>query len=496
MIKKIIMRRVALYFISFSFLPLVHAQKKSSQDYFNTNGYEKKVKFTSDQRKFNSWSISLHGGVPLLVKSELTSLSTFGGESNNIGYDVQLGITKHINHVIGVQLLGQIGQTSQTLEETDFSTKTNYQAISLIGDINLSSLFRRVDNKSRYAWALHAYGGVGLLGYKTEADGDITSRTIQDGQTLADIDLDQNSMFSQIGLGLQYKLSKKFDIEFKSMYVMTGDEQYDGSDVLGITQGGNSGGDADGDDNIWTNSIGLIYKIGYHNEHLKWYDPLEELYAKYNLKESESFDCIDKDKDGVCDQWDSQLDTPRGARVDGSGKALDVDLDGFIDLEDKCVTVPGVENGTLGVGCPVVKENDGLKTGETKVIIKETDLINLSDVEFYYNESRWYPEYNNLLDKAAKAVVANPDANFTLEGYTDSRGSDSYNLKLSQKRADAIRKYLISRGANPSKIKAVGKGETVIINQCVNGVKCSNEEHRVNRRVLLRADRKLVLPNN
>ncbi|NHX22066.1 OmpA family protein, partial [Escherichia coli] len=57
----------------------------------------------------------------------------------------------------------------------------------------------------------------------------------------------------------------------------------------------------------------------------------------------------DKDNDGVCDDWDRQLDTPAGARVDGAGVALDVDLDGVIDLYDKCVTVPGPVSNN---GCP------------------------------------------------------------------------------------------------------------------------------------------------
>jgi OOP family OmpA-OmpF porin len=47
----------------------------------------------------------------------------------------------------------------------------------------------------------------------------------------------------------------------------------------------------------------------------------------------------DADNDGVCDDWDRELNTPIGARVDGSGKALDMDFDGVIDLKDKCVTV-------------------------------------------------------------------------------------------------------------------------------------------------------------
>ncbi len=482
------MRKTISSLLALGFLVSATAQEKIEQYYGSEQEYENYVKFNKDQRKFDSWSISLHGGSSMMAKGELTSLGIFGGEDFNIGYDVQLGLTKNINHAFGIQLLGQIGQTTQSVNYlgAEYGSKSDYQAISLIGDVNLSSIFRRVDNKSRYAWALHGYGGIGVIGYETEADGGAN-----DGAKLAKVDMDFESMFAQVGWGLQYKLNQSFDLEFKSMYVMTGDEQYDGSDAFGLTGGtSGSGGDDDGSDNFWTNSLGIIYKIGKHNEHEKWYDPFQALYSQQVLDKG-GFECIDEDNDGVCDEWDCELGTLAGARVDGCGKALDVDLDGFIDLEDKCVTVPGVENGTLGKGCPIEKE---VVAPVEKVVIT-TDVINLSDVEFYYNEARWYPEYNNLLQKAARAIVANPEAQFTLEGHTDSRGSDTYNEKLSQRRADAIKKYLVSQGADASRIIAVGKGESEILNHCVNGVKCTNDEHRINRRVLLRADRKLVMPN-
>ncbi len=486
--KKLTMKKVISGLLTLSLLFTAKAQDKIEQYYGSEEEYENYIKFKKDQRKFDSWSVSLHGGSSMLIKSELTSLSMFGGEDFNIGYDVQLGLTKHINHVIGVQVLGQIGQTTQSFNS--FQSQTDYSAVSLIGDVNLSSLFRRVDNKSRYAWALHGYGGIGVIGYETKVDGDVPN--FSDGTTLADVDLDFQSMFAQVGMGLQYKLSQSFDLEFKSMYVITGDEQFDGSDRFGLTGNGNNGADDDGSDNLWTNSLGVIYKIGKHNEHEKWYDPFQALYSQQVLDKGDEFECIDEDSDGVCDQWDCELGTIAGARVDGCGKALDVDLDGFIDLEDSCVTEWGVEDGTKGKGCPI----------ETAVIIPEnpapevitTDIINLSDVEFYYNEARWYPEYNNLLNKAARAIKVNPEANFKLEGYTDARGSSKYNQSLSQKRADAIRKYLISQGADSSRIIAIGKGESDILNHCVDGVKCSNDEHRINRRVLLRSDSKLIMP--
>ena len=82
---------------------------------------------------------------------------------------------------------------------------------------------------------------------------------------------------------------------------------------------------------------------------------MQEAYYRTSLLENKGTDFVvcekgDQDNDGVCDDWDRQLDTPAGARVDGAGVALDMDLDGVIDLYDKCVTVPGPASNN---GCPI-----------------------------------------------------------------------------------------------------------------------------------------------
>ena len=70
-----------------------------------------------------------------------------------------------------------------------------------------------------------------------------------------------------------------------------------------------------------------------------------------------------------------------------------------------------------------------------------------------------------------------------IEAHTDSRGKDKYNLELSDKRAKSTRDYLISVGIDPERIlSAIGYGETRLLNKCSNGVKCTDEEHAVNRR--------------
>ncbi len=63
-----------------------------------------------------------------------------------------------------------------------------------------------------------------------------------------------------------------------------------------------------------TFSLGLHYKIGKHKDALQWVSPL----AYKAPVEQTPFECIDEDRDGVCDQWDKCLGTPEGIRVDGS----------------------------------------------------------------------------------------------------------------------------------------------------------------------------------
>ncbi len=73
---------------------------------------------------------------------------------------------------------------------------------------------------------------------------------------------------------------------------------------------------------------------------------------------------------------------------------------------------------------------------------------------------------------------------FTVElaSHTDSRGSDSFNLDLSERRAKAVKKYLVSKGISSDQMIARGYGETRLTNRCSNGVNCSDAEHRANRR--------------
>ena len=79
-------------------------------------------------------------------------------------------------------------------------------------------------------------------------------------------------------------------------------------------------------------------------------------------------------------------------------------------------------------------------------------------------------------------LKASPSVKLEVVSHTDSQGDDASNLKLSENRSNAVISYLVSKGIDRSRLKAVGKGELEIRNRCANGVNCSDKEHEYNRR--------------
>jgi peptidoglycan-associated lipoprotein len=86
------------------------------------------------------------------------------------------------------------------------------------------------------------------------------------------------------------------------------------------------------------------------------------------------------------------------------------------------------------------------------------------------------------LNQLARLLKENPNIRIELGSHTDSRGSDKYNLTLSQQRAQSAVNYLVSQGIEAGRMAARGYGETQLTNRCANGVDCTEEEHQQNRR--------------
>ena len=110
-------------------------------------------------------------------------------------------------------------------------------------------------------------------------------------------------------------------------------------------------------------------------------------------------------------------------------------------------------------------------------------LADLNTIYFDLDKSNIRPDAALELDKVVALMKKYPGMVIRLESHTDSRADDRYNIKLSNRRAKSTYEYIISKGIDPSRIpKYEGFGESQLVNRCSNGVKCTEEEHQLNRR--------------
>lgn len=144
------------------------------------------------------------------------------------------------------------------------------------------------------------------------------------------------------------------------------------------------------------------------------------------------------------------------------------DMDGYMN-DSKTIS-------TVGKPFGVIKDTLWIE----KVVVGQKFVME----NIYYDFDKWdiLPESEVELDKLVKVMNDNPDWKVELGSHTDCRGSDPYNLILSQKRSDSAVGYIVSKGIAKERIIAKGYGETELVNECDDGVKCSEADHRKNRR--------------
>ncbi len=226
---------------------------------------------------------------------------------------------------------------------------------------------------------------------------------------------------------------------------------------------------------------------------------------------------IDSDADGVADDIDKCLGTPRGIEVDRYGCPKDSDGDGVADGLDDC---PGTEPAARGkidifgcpvdsdfdgipdykdgcptnpvgaqvdpTGCPLDGDRDGVPDGlddcPTTLIGIPVDKFGCMDLTIFSKPMVLRPDYEpggfeidaktkTRVESLARALVLVPEIRLEINGYTDDIGVDAANLKLSEKRANRIRDYLVVYGVLGDRITIIGRGETNFIasNQTAEG---------------------------
>lgn len=129
-----------------------------------------------------------------------------------------------------------------------------------------------------------------------------------------------------------------------------------------------------------------------------------------------------------------------------------------------------------------------------------SEMVEINPINFDYNKYNIRKDAAVELDKIVEIMNKYPGMVVELGSHTDSRGSSAYNKKLSERRAKASASYIKKHISDPDRIYGKGYGESQIINRCVDGVKCSDEEHEVNRRtefkVISTGNDKVKVKNN
>ena len=159
----------------------------------------------------------------------------------------------------------------------------------------------------------------------------------------------------------------------------------------------------------------------------------------------------DSDGDGVPDFKDECPNTPVAARgmVDEKGCPIDTDGDGVPDYMDECPTIPGSKDNH---GCPAIKR-------EVKNLLKKA----MQGIQFETGKSTIKKTSHPLLNQIANVFIENKDYKVEVQGHTDNVGKPEFNQDLSEKRAQAVRKYLVNAGVPEDQLTAHGYGDTMPI---------------------------------
>lgn len=187
--------------------------------------------------------------------------------------------------------------------------------------------------------------------------------------------------------------------------------------------------------------------------------------------------------------------------VDGSAVALNSDMNGAFELNlphgksyraEAMMDTYFARNLTIETPAdPLVRDmsieialvpTSTLRDDEYASSIREGDRFELPEIRWDYDSYRLRQEAKPALALVAEFLQNRPGIEVELRSHCDSRGRDAYNQKLSENRAGSAAQYLLDLGVPPEQLHPVGVGEAELLNECSNGVPCSEAKHQENRR--------------
>ena len=179
---------------------------------------------------------------------------------------------------------------------------------------------------------------------------------------------------------------------------------------------------------------------------------------KDGYKDEDGCPDVDNDGDGINDEIDQCPDEPEDRDgfqdIDGCPED-DNDGDKIVDSKDNCPNQPEDFDGDNDEdGCPDLYE---------KIVVTKTRIELKQKIYFKTGKAKILRKSYDLLNEVADALIKNGELSVRIEGHTDTRGSDRYNKRLSQARADSVKAFVTRAGVEASRLIAVGYGEEVPI---------------------------------
>lgn len=353
----------------------------------------------------------------------------------------------------------------------------------------------------------YALGGVGLLFW------DLSNVGASDGNFF------NNWKFrwgqSQYGMQVNFALSLGAGFEWHITNNLALDFEGRGSFLLGMKK--DNVGEGDANDKLYQFKFGAVYYWGSSGD--KDNDGIPDKVDRDPLH-PEDFDGFqdydgapdpDNDNDTVLDAMDGSPNTPEdfdGFQDEDGIPDPDNDGDGVLDINDKAPNEPEDMDGIAdedgapeidydgdGINddidqCPLEAETvnsymdedgcpDVVPVEETQAIPEQTgEHLTLLGVNFQQGKEDLMDAAKSILDQVAVSLIDNPQVRVLIVGYTDSTGSQQFNLNLSRQRAETVKKYLIFRGVAENRLEAEGRGASEPI-----GDNSTPEGQSLNRRI-------------
>jgi OOP family OmpA-OmpF porin len=321
-----------------------------------------------------------------------------------------------------------------------FNTDINWSA-SLSGELTLATInwLTRQTTVQPYITA-----GAGYMGYKPRIQATAGGAFTDFASSTRDL----RELVIPVGVGLKFNLSKSVNLDLGYTMSFVDNDKLDGTYF-----GSNS-------DRFSYGHAGLEFSLGDKSKpQLATYNPVAAMQYDYMAQDKALRSSIAGD---LAAAKSADAATIAALQSELAAMKADADGDGVSDYFDKC---PGTPAGTKvdGSGCPLPAPPAPAPQQPTTVIITEADrqivAEAIKNLEFDFNKSTIRPRSFPSLNRVAQLLI---EKNFSLKlaGHTDNVGSDAYNLKLSKDRAESVKAYLVSKGANPSRIEATGYGES------------------------------------